>query len=55
MKEIYWIINQLNNTDEVLSAIETANILVQYRSISLIVLGKNYPSLLWLHSIFHNH
>lgn len=40
MKEIYWIINQLNNTDEVLSAIETANILVQYRSISLIVLGK---------------
>lgn len=40
MKEIYWIINQLNNKDEVLSAIETANILVQYRSISLIILGK---------------
>ncbi len=40
MKAIYWILNQLNNDDEVLSAVETANILVQYRSISLIVLGK---------------
>ena len=40
MKAIYWIINQLNNSDEVLSAVETANILVQYRTVSLIVLGK---------------
>ncbi len=40
MKAIYWILNQLNNDDEVLSAVETANILVQYRTISLIVLGK---------------
>ena len=41
MKKIYWIINQFNNDDASISAIEIANRLVQYRSISIIVLGPN--------------
>jgi hypothetical protein len=41
MKKIYWIINQLNISDSAIYAVEIANKLVQYRSISIIVLGKN--------------
>jgi len=40
MKKIYWIINQFNNNDAAISCVEIANKLVQYRGISLIVLGK---------------
>ena len=41
MKKIYWIVNQLNIDDASISAIEIANRLVQYRSVSIIVLGSN--------------
>ena len=40
MKKIYWIINQLNSSDSAIYALEMANKLVQYRSNSIIVLGK---------------
>lgn len=46
MKKLYWIINQLNNDDSSISQIEIASKLVQYRSISLIVLGSKEDSIL---------
>ena len=40
MKKIYFVLNQLEKVDSVINVAEVSNKLVQYRSISFIVLGK---------------